>query len=138
MSSHGPQVRPLLEAASVRPLPDVHPAAALWWRIAGQLDHAHRTGERRTPDQWLPELTTRLGAHAEAMQASPWWVTLVDAVDRGLQRGYRDVIDLLEVHPVGRPSKRPSGPHPLGRPSGVLDSAEGRVVTQLLDMWVIF
>ena len=58
--------------ASVQPLPDDHPAAALWWRIAGQLDHAQRTGERRTPDQWLPELTTRLGAQAEAMQASPW------------------------------------------------------------------
>ncbi|WP_342373574.1 toprim domain-containing protein [Propioniciclava soli] len=100
LSSHGTQVRPLLEAASVQPLPDDHPAAALWWRIAGQLDHAQRTGERRTPDQWLPELTTRLGAHAAAMQASPWWVTLVDAVDRGLQRGW-PLDALISPHQVG-------------------------------------
>ncbi|MDO5670110.1 MAG: MobF family relaxase [Corynebacterium sp.] len=100
LSSHGTQVRPLLEAASVQPLPDDHPAAALWWRIAGQLDHAQRTGERRTPDQWLPELTERLGVHAEAMQASPWWVTLVDAVDRGLQRGW-PLDALISPHRAG-------------------------------------
>lgn len=100
LSSHGTQVRPLLEAASVQPLPDDHPAAALWWRIAGQLDHTQRTGQRRTPDQWLPELTQQLGVHAAAMQASPWWVTLVDAVDRGLQRGW-PLDALISPHQVG-------------------------------------
>ncbi|WP_232550046.1 MobF family relaxase [Propioniciclava soli] len=88
LSSHGTDVRSLLDAASHQPLPDDHPAAALWWRIVGQLDHTQRNDQRRTPDQWLPDLINRLGEHATTFHDSPWWMTLVDGIDRGLQRGW--------------------------------------------------
>ncbi len=80
------------------PLPDDHAAAALWWRITGQLapavatqlatDHTLTTG-------WTPRLAELLDpGHLTRLQASPAWPALVATLDQALQRGWR-LEDLL-------------------------------------------
>lgn len=78
------------------PLPDVHAAAALWWRMARHLtpavaaqigDGSH--SESVTTD-WAPRLADLFGpARAASIQASTWWPALVSNVDHGLQRGWQ-------------------------------------------------
>jgi hypothetical protein len=42
LSQAGVDTTLLVRSAAGRPLPDDHPAAALWWRILDQLPHQHR------------------------------------------------------------------------------------------------
>ncbi|MFV0523072.1 MAG: toprim domain-containing protein, partial [Acidimicrobiales bacterium] len=76
-------------------LPDDHPAAALWWRLTEHLDQGHTAAP--TPVDWMPQLVDLLADHTPALQASPHWDALVDAIDRGLQRGW-PLEQLLHQH----------------------------------------
>ncbi len=98
LSSQGVAVRTLLtQAVDVGALPDDHPAGALWYRLSRDLDHTQRAAPDHDPARWLPDLNARLGEHADAYTASPWWPNLLDAVERGLQRGW--TLDALLDHP---------------------------------------
>ena len=76
-------------------LPDDHPAAALWWRIAGRLSPAvaaqlNHDSDHTLSTSWAPRLVEILGAQrAERIQNSTWWPTLVTVVDHALQRGWQ-------------------------------------------------
>jgi DNA primase catalytic core len=99
MSRAGLDARALLaEAVAAGTLPDDHAAAAVWWRISRHLSPAVAEqlddGQNLTTS-WTPRLTEFLGAdRADAVQASPWWPTLVATVDHGLARGWQ-LEDLL-------------------------------------------
>ena len=93
VSSAGISVRALLEhAISDGPLPDEHPAAALWWRISGRLNPAVTQDLR--PDHhlaasWLPQLQTHLGQQrTEELRCSTWWPGTVTAIEHALQQGW--------------------------------------------------
>jgi DNA primase catalytic core len=96
--------RLLQAAAAAGPLPDDHAAAALWWRISRHLSPAVATridGDQQLTTSWTPRLTGLLGArHAQAVRASPWWPTLVGAIDHALRRGWR-LPDLVRTLPEG-------------------------------------
>ncbi|WP_137121114.1 MobF family relaxase [Segeticoccus rhizosphaerae] len=93
MSRSGLDASGLLgRAAFAGPLPDDHAAAALWWRInrhlsptaAEQVDH-----DRTLTTPWTPRLPQLLGEpRARAVLASPYWPTLIAAVDHALARGW--------------------------------------------------
>jgi len=87
-------------AALARPLPDQQPAAALWWRLAGQLSTAAVTA-RGTGSQdglrpdWTGALTSTLGPTASArVVADSAWPALVAAVSTANQHGW-DPVDVL-------------------------------------------
>jgi DNA primase catalytic core len=88
----------LRKAATSKPLPDDHAAAALWWRICRHLPPplSAEINENATFTRpWESKPAELVGDEsAEALQASPWWPTLITAVDQGLQRGWR-IEDLL-------------------------------------------
>jgi DNA primase catalytic core len=87
----------LRSAVDGRPLPDDHAAAALWWRICRHLNPALLTRVNRdsVTAAWESRLAELVGAErAETVQASQWWPALVNAVDHGLQQGWR-LEDLL-------------------------------------------
>ncbi|MGV0826768.1 AAA family ATPase [Mycobacterium syngnathidarum] len=71
------------QAAALRPLPDELPAAALWWRLSGQLSH---TATLDTPDShlrpaWTGDLNRIFGtAVTETVTTDPAWPALVAAV----------------------------------------------------------
>ncbi|WP_404388814.1 MobF family relaxase [Humibacillus xanthopallidus] len=97
----------LRRASVVAPLPDDHPAAALWWRlsrhlspaVAADLDHARRYSHDALTTSWVPHLTATYGpARAQELQASPWWPALVTSIDHALQRGWA-LQDLLDTNP---------------------------------------
>jgi DNA primase catalytic core len=107
ISHAGINATQLLRIAVIgKPLPDDHPAAALWWRICRHLTPSLSAQINQNPTfikPWESKLAELVGAkRAEALQASPWWPALVKAVDQGLRRGWR-IEDLL------RPTN--SGPH---------------------------
>lgn len=97
----------LAAAASAGTLPDDHAAAALWWRISRRLSPA--VAEQINHDDpltstWTPRLAQLIGAdRADAVQSSPWWPTLVTAVDHGLARGWQlqDLLGSGMPPPVG-------------------------------------
>jgi DNA primase catalytic core len=71
--------------AATAPLPDEHPAAALWWRLARHLTRAAlpATGMRTATPRpaWTPLLTGLLGQPtADRVIADPAWPALVAAV----------------------------------------------------------
>ena len=72
--------------AADQPLPDEHPAAALWWRLARHLSPAalHATDEHTASTlrpAWTPLLTDLLGQPvADRVTADPAWPALVAAV----------------------------------------------------------
>ncbi len=80
-------------AAGTRPLPDELPAAALWWRLSGQLspaavEAAGAAGANLRPD-WAPQLVAVLGQRAATrVMADPAWPTLVAAVDTATHHGW--------------------------------------------------
>ncbi|WP_256791953.1 MobF family relaxase [Terrabacter sp. Ter38] len=101
----------LRRAATSSPLPDDHPAAALWWRIsrhvapAVAVDTAHHQHDALTTS-WLSRVSETFGPqHAGELQASPWWPALVTSIDHALQRGWT-LADLLGTH-----LRYESGPH---------------------------
>ncbi|MDN5899216.1 MAG: relaxase domain-containing protein [Brachybacterium sp.] len=97
MSRTGLDAHQLLRSAvQVRPLPDEHAAAALWWRMARHLTLAvaEQVGTPIQHDQvhadWAPLLAELVGAvRAERLQASTWWPALVANLDHGMQRGWQ-------------------------------------------------
>lgn len=101
LSATGINARTLLRtAAGEGDLPDDHPAAALWWRIARHLTPAV-TAALDTDQPLTPAWTTRLAdavgtERAVELQASRWWPALVTAVDHGVRQGWTPT-DLLGV-----------------------------------------
>jgi DNA primase catalytic core len=97
----------LNSALNRKPLPDDHPAAALWWRICQHLPPSLSAPVSRNAAFTHP-LESRLAAlvgaeRAEALQASPLWPALITAIDQGLQRGWR-IEDLLRTTTSGHPA----------------------------------
>jgi len=90
-------------AATSRPLPDELPAAALWWRLSGQLspaalDAAGETGMNLRPD-WAPQLGAVLGDRlATRVMADPAWPALVAAVDAATHHGWTPTEVLGAAH----------------------------------------
>jgi DNA primase catalytic core len=90
----GIDIPALVRAATDRPLPDEQPAAALWWRLAGQLSPAVMTAgdsamQTLRPD-WTPVLAAIVGsATADRVFADPGWPALVAAVNHARQFGWR-------------------------------------------------
>ncbi|WP_083914206.1 MobF family relaxase [Nocardia concava] len=73
-------------AADAGPLPDEQPAAALWWRIAGELDLGVLEADHRNTDplrpEWITDVEDVLGAPLAAfVQADPAWPRLVAAIE---------------------------------------------------------
>ncbi|WP_281258394.1 AAA family ATPase [Nocardioides gansuensis] len=69
-----------------RPLPDEHPAAALWWRLVPHLGPAALDADQHSADllkpTWRQDLTDLLGpARADYLLHSHAWPALVAAVD---------------------------------------------------------
>ncbi len=83
----------LRTAAEAGPLPDDHAAAALWWRLARQLNPAvaeAADGDHHVSTAWLETFTTAIGTkQAQDLENSPWWPALVTTIERGLQRGWQ-------------------------------------------------
>lgn len=103
MSRSGINAAALLkEAAQLRPLPDDHAAAALWWRIAHHITPAiaeqiDNPAAHRVTADWLTRLPDLLGPdRAQRIQDSPAWPALAANIDHGLQRGWQ-LDDLLDV-----------------------------------------
>ncbi|WP_449561098.1 AAA family ATPase [Mycolicibacterium mageritense] len=71
------------QAAAQRPLPDELPAAALWWRLSGQLSHTATldTPHTHLRPPWTPALNRIFGtATAETITTDPAWPALVAAI----------------------------------------------------------
>jgi len=78
-------------AATGRPLPDELPAAALWWRLSGQLAPAalEAKTDRTLLPTWAPVLVELLGAPlAQRVQADPAWPGLIAAVNHATHIGW--------------------------------------------------
>jgi DNA primase catalytic core len=93
----------LRAAADEGPLPDEHAAAATWWRISRHLSptHAVQATEQTIPvvADWSELLIDTIGEeHAAHVTSSPWWPSLVTAVEHASQRGWA-VTDLLDLAP---------------------------------------
>jgi DNA primase catalytic core len=93
ISRSGVDARHLLRSASAGgPLPDDHAAGALWWRINRKLTPAAArvdSGDILAPG-WPARLAELVGRdRAQALKSSPWWPSLVNAVDHALRRGWR-------------------------------------------------
>ena len=88
--------------AEQAPLPDEHPAAALWWRLArylspAVLDASDRSPAPNTDPDWTPVLNTLLGAApAHRVRADPAWPALIAAVANAQHNGWQPP-HLLEV-----------------------------------------
>jgi DNA primase catalytic core len=75
----------------LRPLPDEHAAAALWWRLVPHLGPAAVHGDTHTGDllrpSWLPALADLAPSGLiKPLQDSPAWPALVAAVDEACNR----------------------------------------------------
>ena len=92
VSRAGINAHALLRTAAGAPLPDDHPASALWWRISRHLTPAvahHLDTDTTMTPAWTARLTRLLGEQrSSAMQASPWWPALVATIDHALARGH--------------------------------------------------
>ncbi|WP_306356155.1 MULTISPECIES: MobF family relaxase [unclassified Nocardia] len=76
----------LHSAAENGPLPEEQPAAALWWRLAGELDLGVLDADHRHSDPlrpwWITDVDDVLGPALTAfVQADPAWPRLVAAVE---------------------------------------------------------
>ncbi len=95
----GRDVPTLLTTARAQgPLPDDHPAAALWYRLARELGPvtSTATNTRLRPD-WTPHLTRLLGDDiATRVLDDPAWPTLVAAVHAATSRTHTPAADLLD------------------------------------------
>ena len=92
ISRAGINAHALLRTAAGAPLPDDHPASALWWRISRHLTPAvahHLDTDTTLTPAWTGRLAEQLGEQrTAAMQASPWWPALVATIDHALARGH--------------------------------------------------
>jgi DNA primase catalytic core len=92
-ASAGIDIQQLLRrTAAAGPLPEEHTAAALWWRISGQLTPAvsqDLDSDHHLVTTWLPRLGETFGRQATVdLQQSPWWPALVTTIEHALQRGW--------------------------------------------------
>ncbi len=104
LSASGLNARALLHAAAEAGLlPDDHPAAALWWRIARHLTPAVAAAldnDQPLTTTWSTTLADTVGAdRAHQLQTSPWWPALVTAIDHGIRQGWAPT-DLLTSTPI--------------------------------------
>jgi len=99
--------RLLTQAMDDGPLPEEHAAAALWWRISGQLgpalsaqpDTAHHLAAT-----WLPRLEEAVGVpRVAALRQSTWWPALVTVIENGLEAGWTldSILALAPTHHDG-------------------------------------
>ena len=104
LSRAGADASALLRAAAAeKPLPDEYRAAAIWWRIAGQVSPAVLTTDRDLaptgplrPD-WLPTLIAALNTSTDPTEVAPntmerlvddpRWPAVVTAIARARQHG---------------------------------------------------
>lgn len=144
MSRAGITAHQLLRTAtSTGPLPDDHPAAALWWRMArhltpavaahidGQItghgaghDHVATRCDQQLTQQLTERLVELLGPdRAARIHASTWWPVLVTNVDHALQRGWRleDLLRDPNANDITDATVASPGTEPGGR--GGLDEA---------------
>jgi DNA primase catalytic core len=117
----GIDITALVQAAGDRPLPDEQPAAALWWRLAGDLSPAAMaaggfSAHTLRPD-WTPVLAAVVGgASADRVLADPGWPALVAAVSSARLTGWcpeqllNTAYDLLRA---GHPDDEPLRPDEL-------------------------
>ena len=119
--------------ADQAPLPDEHPAAALWWRLARHLspavlDASDRSPAPSTDPDWTPVLTTLLGAaRAQRVRTDPAWPAVIGAVAHAQHNGWQPP-ELLEAATAFATDK-------TGQPVPASDLAEALVwrVTTLVD-----
>jgi len=103
------------------PLPDEHPAAAVWWRICRHLSPATLTGDAATVTtlrpRWTDELATILGQdNATKVVADPAWPALVAAVTDASVEGWQPQQLLQTAYELlhsGHPSDEPLRPDEL-------------------------
>ena len=99
----GIDVHALLRTTTAAPLPDDHPAAALWWRISRHLTPAATSNLDHTTDltpPWARDLADTVGPDkAVAIQSSRWWPALVTASDHALAQGISltDILTLADA-----------------------------------------
>ncbi|GAB3821905.1 hypothetical protein GCM10028820_31450 [Tessaracoccus terricola] len=83
----------LAEAATDGPLPADHPAAALWWRLSRHLQPNQTTTNTTQPAaamEWEAQLHALVGnSGVVELEGSPWWPSLVDAVNEAIGAGCR-------------------------------------------------
>jgi len=91
----GINIAGLTRAAVAGPLPDEHPAAALWWRLSRQLTPAVLDAHDNSPSpstlrpEWTAALVDLVGADAgRRMLADPAWPALVAAVTNATTVGW--------------------------------------------------
>jgi DNA primase catalytic core len=102
ISRAGVDARQLLCSAisSAGPLPDDHPAAAVWWRISRHLTPPVATQpdtDHGLATAWTTRLAELVGNdRSDTLRSSPWWPPLVAAADHALQRGWQ-LHDLLRT-----------------------------------------
>ncbi|MFD4432382.1 hypothetical protein [Nocardia sp. NPDC058497] len=73
----------LTDAATLRPLPDEMPAAALWARLELEPSALDITGTDLLRPEWLPDLQAVLGTEmTEQVTTEPGWPRVVAAVER--------------------------------------------------------
>ncbi|MFI6368842.1 MobF family relaxase [Nocardia sp. NPDC050630] len=82
--------------AAAQPLPDEHPAAALWWRLSHLLAPAVLSDPAALRPDWFPTLQRLLGPEtAEHVVTDPAWPALLAAVEDAEQRWLP--ADILEL-----------------------------------------
>ena len=99
LHSAGVPVSELLAAVVAEgPLPTELPAAALWWRLSRYINPAeHATTAEPAPVGWSAKFRARVGdVKAAELERSPWWPSLIDVVNQGLDAGV-PLRDLLSV-----------------------------------------
>ena len=110
----------LTEAAGQGPVPDEHPASALWYRLAPTLAPAAAlaattgSGATRLRPPWCDLLTTHLPEQvALAVMTDPYWPALVAAVHTAGTKGITpeqvipDAIALIGPEQIGQPGGVP-------------------------------
>jgi DNA primase catalytic core len=93
---------------SVRPLPEEHQAAALWWRLVPHLGPAALDADEHSANllqpAWRTTLAELVGAsRAEYLQQAPAWPALVAAVDEACQHHGWTPRDILSSALAGVP-----------------------------------
>ena len=106
ISRAGIDAHALLDTSAAAPLPDDHPAAALWWRISRHITPATTSDLTRTSTlnpSWTTALRHAIGdTRSEELQGSRWWPALVTATDHAIAQGMSldDVLSLAGTHDV--------------------------------------
>ncbi len=103
------------------PLPDDHPAAALWWRLSRHLPPAALAADTTTASTLRPPWTSQLadiaGDHpAQRLVADPAWPALVAAVTSAVDAGWQPAQILRTAYELldsGHPAEHAPRPEEL-------------------------